>query len=196
MNSLFDNLNLRPGERRLIVVVAIVTFVVLNFWFVWPHRNDWKTVREDLDDAQAKLADYQNTVDQLQATSARLSQVETGGSALLADTESVHLLRTIQTLTTKHQVNINRYEPQTENSLGTNNFFIERTLPIQYISTKDTNLINFLISVGSDESLIRVRDLSIKPDPSRTALVGRITLVASYRGSGETKKTGFNSTKE
>jgi len=196
MNALFDNLNLRPGERRLIVLVGIVTFVVLNFWFVWPHRNDWKTAREGLDDARWKLAEYQDTVDQLKATSDRLSEVETGGSALLADTESVHLLRTIQTLTTKHEVNVNRYEPQTENSLGTNNFFIERTLPIQYISTKDTNLINFLISVGSDESLIRVRDLSIKPDPSRTALVGRITLVASYRGSGDSKKSGFNNNAE
>ena len=37
MNSYLDKLNLRPQERRLLVLVGLIVFVVLNFWFVRPH---------------------------------------------------------------------------------------------------------------------------------------------------------------
>ncbi len=191
MNSLFDNLNLRPGERRLIVGVAIVTFIVLNFWFVWPHKDDWRAATTELNDARDKLEEYQDTAGKLDSTSRELSKVESGGAALIAKDESVHLLRTIQTLTTRHKVTVSSYDPQTENSVGTNDFFIERTLPIRFNSTDDTNLVNFLVAVGSDESLIRVRDLIIQADRERSKLEGRIALVASYRGSGKKKESQF-----
>ena len=191
MNAFFDSLNLRPGERRLIVFVAIITFVVLNYLFVWPHSQKWEISLKELDDAKAKLVDYQATVAELDQTSKNLTDVESGGATLLSDAESEHLLRTIQNETTKHQVNVQRYDGQSVNALGTNNLFIERVLPIQYINTDDTNLVSLLVSVGSGDSLIRVRDLTISTDPSRTKFHGRITFVASYRGSLEKESTGF-----
>lgn len=190
MKTLFDNLNLRPGERRLIVLVAIVTFVVLNFWFVWPHRNAWKQATDDLEAARIKLEEYSATAGELDLTSQKLSK--SGASNLMAEQESVHLLRTIQGLTAKHEVNVNRYEPQTESPLGTNGMFVEITLPIQFVNTWDTNLVNFLVSVSEDESLIRVRDFRVQPNSQRNGLAGRMSLVASYRASSRQKKTGFN----
>jgi len=190
MKTLFDNLNLRPGERRLIVLVAIVTFVVLNFWFVWPHRNAWKQATDDLEAARVKLEEYSATAGELDLTSQKLSK--SGASNLMAEQESVHLLRTIQGLTAKHEVNVNRYEPQTESPLGTNGMFVEITLPIQFVNTWDTNLVNFLVSVSEDESLIRVRDFRVQPNSQRNGLAGRMSLVASYRASSRQKKTGFN----
>ena len=41
MSAAASKLNLRPQERRLIVLVAIVLFVVLNVWLVWPLFGDW-----------------------------------------------------------------------------------------------------------------------------------------------------------
>ncbi len=190
MKTLFDNLNLRPGERRLIVLVAIVTFIVLNFWFVWPHRNDWKQATDDLEAARTKLEEYSATAGELDLTSQKLTK--SGASNLMAEQESVHLLRTIQGLTAKHEVNVNRYEPQTESPLGTNGMFVEITLPIQFVNTWDTTLVNFLVSVSEDESLIRVRDFRVQPNSQRNGLAGRMSLVASYRASGRQKKTGFN----
>jgi len=190
MKTLFDNLNLRPGERRLIVLVAIVTFVVLNFWFVWPHRNAWKQATDDLEAARIKLEEYSATAGELDLTSQKLSK--SGASNLMAEQESVHLLRTIQGLTAKHEVNVNRYEPQTESPLGTNGMFVEITLPIQFVNTWDTNLVNFLVSVSEDETLIRVRDFRVQPNSQRNGLAGRMSLVASYRASSRQKKTGFN----
>lgn len=183
MNAFFDNLNLRPGERRLIVIVGIVTFVVLNFLFVWPHSEKWRQSLSDLDNARTELADYQATAAELEPTSQKLSSVESGGAALLNDVDSEHLLTTIQNETSRHQVNVKDYFGQSESALGTNDLFIERTLPIQYINTPDTNLVALLVAVGTGDSLIRVRDITIQTDPSRTKLHGRITFVASYRGS-------------
>lgn len=191
MNAFFDSLNLRPGERRLIVIVAIVTFVVLNVVFVWPHGEKWKASLAELDDAKAQLAEFRATAAELDQTSQKLSMVESGGATLIDHAESEHLLRTIQAETTRHRVNVQRYDGQSEHALGTNDLFVERVLPIQYINTDDTNLVALLVSVGSGDSLIRVRDLTIQTDPSRTKLHGRITFVASYRGSLKKEATGF-----
>jgi hypothetical protein len=191
MKTLFDNLNLRPGERRLIVLVAIVTFVVLNFWFVWPHRNDWRQSVAELEASRTLLEEYETTAGELNLTSQKLSS--SGASNLMADHESVHLLRTIQGLTAEHEVNVNRYEPQTESPLGTNGLFVEITLPIQFVNTRDTNLVNFLVAVSEDESLIRVRDFRVQPNRDLSGLAGRMSLVASYRAAEKKKKTtGFN----
>ena len=43
--SLFDKLNLRPNERRLVIIVLIVVFIILNFIFVWPRFGDWGKIK-------------------------------------------------------------------------------------------------------------------------------------------------------
>jgi len=40
MNTFLDKLNLRPQERRLVVMGSAALFIVLQFWLVWPHFND------------------------------------------------------------------------------------------------------------------------------------------------------------
>ena len=40
---------------------------------------------------------------------------------------------------------------------------------------------DFLYSLGSGNSLIRVRDLALKPNAPRQALSGNVKLVASYQ---------------
>ena len=34
--------NLRPLEKRVVVGVAVMAFVVFNLWFVVPHFSDWE----------------------------------------------------------------------------------------------------------------------------------------------------------
>ena len=46
--SIFDKLNLRPQERRLVVIVGLIIFVLLNMWFVWPYFDDWGRVRGEI----------------------------------------------------------------------------------------------------------------------------------------------------
>jgi type II secretory pathway component PulM len=60
MTKFLDKLNLRPGERRLVVVVAIVVFLVLNVWLVWPSFGEWGRTEQRITDARKKVRQFQN----------------------------------------------------------------------------------------------------------------------------------------
>ena len=49
MSNLADSLNLRPQEKRIIVVIAVVVFVVLNLVLVFPHFKDYGNYSKQLD---------------------------------------------------------------------------------------------------------------------------------------------------
>ena len=62
----------------------------------------------------------------------------------------------------------------------TNQFFLELTQLISVLSG-EAQLVDFLYNLGSGNSLIRVRDLQLRPDGPRQQLGGTIKLVASYQ---------------
>jgi type II secretory pathway component PulM len=62
MNSVFDRLNLRPQERRLVVIVGIVVFVVLNFVFVFPNFGAFGRLQQRTIDARKKLDLYNSEI--------------------------------------------------------------------------------------------------------------------------------------
>ncbi|MEO6034508.1 MAG: hypothetical protein ABIQ35_04560, partial [Verrucomicrobiota bacterium] len=50
------------------------------------------------------------------------------------------------------------------------------------VNTGEKELVDFLLNIGSGSSMIRVRDLDLKPaDQNRYRLQGRITLSANYQ---------------
>ena len=75
MTSFFDKLNLRPGEPRLLVLVGLAGFVVLNVIFVWPRFGELGDQLEARRDALARQA-----VDEVDAR--RLSYIAQCFSAL------------------------------------------------------------------------------------------------------------------
>ena len=64
MTSSLDKLNLRPFEKRLVVGVGVVLFVVLNLWFVVPHFSDLSQAKERRADAIRKLDRWKAEIDQ------------------------------------------------------------------------------------------------------------------------------------
>ena len=66
MTSYLDRLNLRPFEKRLVVGVGAVLFVVLNAWFVVPHFSDLGDARRRRAEALKKLERWQTEIDQAQ----------------------------------------------------------------------------------------------------------------------------------
>jgi len=67
--------NLRPQENRLVVGVAVMAFVVLNFWFVVPHFSDWERVGFRRQKAEEKLALYRNEIAQLKSYNAQIKEL-------------------------------------------------------------------------------------------------------------------------
>ena len=64
MMGYLDRLNLRPFEKRLVVGVGAVLFLVLNAWFVVPHFSDLRQARDRQAEALKKIERWQVEIDQ------------------------------------------------------------------------------------------------------------------------------------
>ncbi len=185
MSSYFDRLNLRPQERRLVVGVAAVVFAVLNFWFLWPHFGDFQKARTELRTVGAKVAEYERdtAAERIADLQRRLTELEGQGSSVLPAEQSLDLIRAIQSQAAQSGVTINsQSEVVTSSNTRTNEYFEEKSRLITVL-TGEKELVDFLVSLGSTNSIIRVRSMTLRPDPSQTRLQGSITLVASYQKS-------------
>lgn len=191
MSSLLARLNLRPQEQRLIVVVGAVVFVVLNVWLVRPHFGDWGRVQADSFATRATLADYQSEVANIPKYREKLKYLESQGSAVLPAEQAVKLTITVQNQAIQAGVQIlqtTQLQIPRSGPASTNQFFEEQAIKIS-VNTGEKELVNFLHALGSGNSMIRVRDMDLRPDPSsgRTRLLGGVTLVASYQKKPEVK---------
>jgi Tfp pilus assembly protein PilO len=169
---------LRPLERRLAVGVLVVFLLVLNGVFIWPHRSDWSNLRGRLDDARKKLVLYQTAILQTSNYEAQVKSFESQGESVAPEDQSINFLRTIQAQALASGVGMGSMSrPMTRTNDA---FFVEQIQNINVTAT-DEQLVDFLYKLGSDVSMIRVRDLELQPDPPHQKLNANIRLVASYR---------------
>jgi len=169
---------LRPLERRLVVGVAVVLFIVLNWAFVWPHFSDWGNYRNRLDTARLKLKTYQAAVAQKPELQNQVKKFENEGEFVALEDQGVNFLHAIQQQSSLSGVALqNASRPATK----TNDvFFVEQVQNINVLATED-QLVDFLYKLGSGSSMIRVRDLTLQPDTPHQRLSADIRLVASYQ---------------
>lgn len=170
-----SKLNLTVAERRLVVLVGLIVFVLLNAWLVWPHAGDMARLRTRLEKARQTLKERQAVVARLPEVQAKIKEYEKSNPGSV-ESQSIELLRTIQAKAGLARVSITSYSPA---RTVTNEFFIEQHQTID-VQGREDRIIDFLYQVGQAEGLIRVRGLSLRPDPRRQYLTGRITLAASY----------------
>jgi hypothetical protein len=173
----FDNL--RPFEKRVVVGVAAMFFVVMNFWFVFPHFSDLSKLRGRMATAQAKLATYQTVIEK-KANYERLIASFQGKGAVEVPREDQanQFSRTILMQAGQSGVAV----PSNGKMLSTTNqFFLELSQSIG-VQSGEKQLVDFLYNLGSGEtSQIRVRDMSLHPDPPRQQLQATVKLIASYQ---------------
>lgn len=177
MTSFFDKLNLRPFERRLVVVVGIILFVVVQVWFVWPHFGDYGKLRARQREAEKKLALFEAELAQKDNFAAEVKRLEGEGLAVPAEDQATDLMRAVDSQARQAGVTV---QSSARPTTTTNQFFLERSQTITTLSGED-GLVNFLFNLGAGNSLIRVRDLSVRPDQTRMKLTANIKLVASYQ---------------
>lgn len=181
--SAFDSLNLRPKEKRLLVSVLAGLLMVLSLFWVWPRAGQWRKALDALDKSRKTLQTYEAEIARIPDYEARMAALEGQGSAVLQEEQALQLLRTIQLQAQQFQVVITSTRtgiPTQSTTTSTNAFFDEQAVQIT-VSTGERELVRFLHALGSGESMIRVRDMDLRPDPPRYRLNGTITLVASYQ---------------
>lgn len=182
MESFFDKLGLRPAERRLLMGVGVALFIVLNIYLVWPHFSDWKKLRTEIETAKSTLAQYEAEQAKLPEYQAREAELKGKGPAIATTAEmSLALIKVVQPKAGRAGINVVQWSPSRGASASNSEFFEEHTLRISFRNTGDKELLKFLVSLGDGDSVIRIRDLSIRPEASRMKLTGSLTMVASYQ---------------
>lgn len=181
MTGFLDKLNLRPMERRLVIGVMITVFVVLNIWFVWPQFKEWNRVQEDFRKARIKLVDYQREITRRQEYENDRKRLEDEGAGSVVTEEMGLQLRKL----VMNQASASGLVPdgmsdlpRTPNPTG---LIEEVSTTMKFKNTGEQELVDFLYNISADRSMIRVKDLSVSPDPQLQKLQGEITLTASYQ---------------
>src|SRR5205085_7317759 len=162
MTNPFDQLNLRPQERRVIVIVGLITFVVLNFLLVTPLFGQLGTAENQLEKSRRTLAKYEAEIakaPQLERIEQRLKKEE--GAEVL--TEELQLQRIIDKQAQAANVQVSRYNPVMRTQIGrTNQFFEDQGLTIDF-TTGGKELVEFLIGMASGNSMVHVQDMTLRP---------------------------------
>jgi Tfp pilus assembly protein PilO len=169
---------LRPLERRLVVGVAVVLLIVLNWAFIWPHFEDWSKLSSRKTQAETALKLRRTAVAQKPELEKQVKTFESEGEFVALEDQGVNFLRTIQTQAMQSGVQLQNSSRQL--TLTNDVFFVEQVQNINVLATEE-QLVDFLYKLGSGSSMIRVRDLALQPDAPRQRLSADIKLVASYQ---------------
>ena len=169
--------NLRPFEQRVVVGVAALFFVILNFLLVIPHFSDWSQVQRRKADSLHKITVFQAEIDQEPIYKRRVNELENEGLAVPPEEQDFQFANAVNSQASQSGVRIIQ-NGTIKNS--TNQFFIEKSQNIT-VQAGEPQLVDFLYNLGASNSLIRVRDLGLRPEQARHDLVASIQLVASYQ---------------
>lgn len=177
MTNAFDKLNLRPGERRLVVVVGILLFIVVQIIFVWPLFGEVGKTDAKRGKALKELETRRTAIAETNKFAADLKKLQGEGLDIPPEDQAVQLMRTVQSLSSQTRVQI---QTTSRPFTATNQFFMEQSLTVATLSEEGA-LVDFVYRLGEGNSLIRVRDLTLRRDQSQTKLNASIKLVASYQ---------------
>ena len=182
MSSVFDKLNLAPAERRLVVIVGIVIFVVLNFWLVIPEFGEWAKNEQRTKDARSKFQGYQAEIGKKPAYEKDLKELEQQGTQVATEEAALRLSQEVNSQAALSGVTITSITPLQRQGISgkTNTFFDEASVTVN-INTSEKELLDFLFRLADKDMLIRARSMQLSPDPSRMRLQGPITLVKSFQ---------------
>ncbi len=200
MNDLFDKLNLEPKERRLAVLFFAVFFLFVNYMYVFPNFNELEQTKNKITKTQNKLKLYQLKTNQIPDLEFKIMELgeQAGPSIQDSPGQRSKFSRTVNQMATQKGVTIRRQSMIREiqpNTGQTNKFFTELEIPVNIEGTEE-QVVNFLHALSEDDSLIRVRSLTLNPSRSGGLLLdGNLNLVASFLKSEQKEKKSGNASR-
>jgi len=179
MKAFFARLN--PTERRFVVAVAVVFFLVINIVWVWPHFGDWSQTKTRNDDASKKEVLFQGGINLIPGLQKEIEKYQKQGQLVPAADQALNFVRLIQNQAAQSGVIPESMSSQRPIGTTNNQYFVEQ-IENMTLQSSETQLVNFLYNLGAgSNSLIRVKALAVQPDGSHQRLSTRLTLVASYQ---------------
>jgi len=169
---------LRPFEKRVVAGVATGLFVIFNLWFIIPHFADLGRMKTRMKNAEWTLRVSETAIAQKPFYEEELKKLQSEGLDVPAEEQALQFQRTVSDEEMRVGVN-----PVSSGRIitRTNEFFLTQTQTIN-VQSGEQPLVDFLFNLGSGNSLIRVSDLVLHPDPqTRQQLSGAVKLVASYQ---------------
>ena len=93
----------------------------------------------------------------------KLRELESAGSSVVPDEQELDLVRTVDNQARMNRLYVMQSDPRPKQSMSTqtNRFFEEQYVTLHATSDNE-ELVNFLVSLTTTNSLIRVKDLALK----------------------------------
>jgi hypothetical protein len=169
--------SLKPLERRWAVGIGGVVFLMLNYFFVWPHFHDWGRDQIRIQNAEVKIATYNKEVAKKSVYETKLRMLQSGGDQVLPEDQAIDFVRFYSSrMLSNHVLLLNGGNITTHTDL----FFMNQQLGIS-VQADETNLVSFLYSLGAGSSMVRVRAMNLHPSQDRHELSAGVTMIASYQ---------------
>lgn len=184
MLQYLDRLKLTPAERRLVVVIAAVVFVVVNYWLVWPRFGDFQALSHDIEELEKKQRRYKLEIDNQPKYALQLKKLQAAGSVLPAGEERIQFRSDMERLAREVGLAVPRWgEVLPERGVGTttNAFFESISLTMSQVSGGEDQFVEFLHRVGSSNSTIRVKELTLTPGNYDSRAQGKTNLVCTMK---------------
>ncbi len=182
MKRYFEQLT--PQERRIVVGAGLFVFLLLNYFFVWGHYGEWGREVARMNLAEKKLKEWGSEVRNQPVYERKIKLFEEGGGPASTDDPGIDIIRFYNERAVENQVSVvtgNRPTVRTNSP-----YLIERELNVQ-VRANETHLVNFLYSLGSGNSAVRVKSMTLRPDGAHQELNASLTIVASYQTKPPTK---------
>jgi hypothetical protein len=181
MMAWLDRLNLQPQERRAVLAGLLLVALVLNYWLIWPYFKEWRPVNDEIEKTRTQNTKYLAEIGKKATYETKLRDLQKSGGEVLQEEQGNRVQSTIWAQSQAHGVTILSLTPANSRRAQTNQFFDEQVMTAE-VNANEEQLVNFLHALGSDDSMIRVRDMSrLRLDPSQTRLQTRLSLVASFQ---------------
>lgn len=184
MLRFFDRLNLTPGERRLVVIVFLVAFVVLNYWLVWPRFSEFGALTEEIEAVVRKRGIYEREIARRPIYDETVRRLQESGSALAAADARIQFRSDMERLAREVGLSVPRWGEVVQErggGQGTNAFFEAIALTLSQVSGTEGQIVDFLYRVGASNATIRVKDLTLLPGNFDSRAQGKTNLVATVK---------------